>query len=105
MGAINPVSWNERRLATTTTDHGIVRLCEPQGGRFPRELSGCEQTYQLGMWLSDVNRPRGHMRYDSSSKHFNLERLHYLPAGIGWSARFDEGGQIKPAIYCDFEAS
>lgn len=96
-------SWNEQRLATTRIDHVVVRLSEPRGGELPLELSGCEPTYQIGMWLSDADRPRGHVRYEGTSKALPLGRVNYVPAGIDWTARLNSGNLIKPALYCDFD--
>ncbi|WP_176593635.1 helix-turn-helix transcriptional regulator [Sphingobium sp. EM0848] len=98
-------SWNERRLATTTIDDAVVRLCEPQGGKLPPELSGCEQTYQIGMWLSDVNRPHGYACYGSSRKFVPMSRFNCIPAGVDWKARLSGENPIQSAIYCDFEAA
>lgn len=96
-------SWTEERIATSRIDGVLVRLNAPQGGVFPELMAGCEGTHQIGMWTSEIHRPRGLIRYGGSGDFTEMRRQTFVPAGVEWMARVSHAGPVRPAIFCDFD--
>ena len=96
--------WTDEIFATSRIDGVLVRLNAPKGGHFPKVIGGCEPTHQVGMWTSDIHRPRGLFRYGSRGAFTELRQLTFVPARVDWVAHVKPSGPpVRPAIFCDFD--
>lgn len=97
-------SWQEGRVETVAVDGMVVRLCKPWllNADNP-ELSGCETTYQVGLWTSESCRPKGQFRFGAHADSMPMGRISYVPAGVKWNATIESQQDARAALFCDFD--